>query len=222
MPLDWFPFWLSLRVAVIASVIAVPLGLWLAHILENREFRWKGVLEAAITLPLVMPASVLGFFLLVLLGEGTILGRIYEWVVGAPLIFTWQAAVVAALFHAIPFMVRQAREGFGRVDGAYLRAAQSLGASQWRVFWKVTLPLEWRALAAAAVLAFARAFGDFGLTLMIAGNLPSKTQTLAVAVFDAAQKDSGQTARAFVLVLSATTLLVLFLMNRLDRKRVRG
>ncbi len=142
--MDWFPLWLSLRVAFLSTGIALLFGIGIAHTLANREFRGREILDAAVTLPLVLPPTVLGYYLLVLFGRNTILGRIYEWATGSPLVFTWQAAVVAALFHSAPLLIKSARAAFESVDRSYERAARTLGASEWRVFWRVTVPLARR------------------------------------------------------------------------------
>ena len=215
MPIDWFPLWLSLRVAAISTAIALLVGLWLAWMLANRSFRGKEILDAAITLPLVLPPTVLGYYLLVLLGRHTVLGQLYEWLFGQPLVFSWQAAVVAALFHSTPLLVKSARAAFESVDRSYERAARSLGASETRLFCRVTLPLARRSILAAAALAFARSLGDFGVTLMIAGNIPGRTQTVAVAIYDAVESSNAAVARVLVLIISAVALAVLLVANRL-------
>jgi molybdate transport system permease protein len=215
MPIDWFPLWLSLRVACISTALALAIGLWLAWVLANRQFRGKELLDAAITLPLVLPPTVLGYYLLVLLGRASPVGRLYEAVFGVPLVFSWQAAVVAALTHSTPLLVKSARAAFESVDRSYERAARNLGASEARLFWRVTLPLARRSILAAGALAFARSLGDFGVTLMIAGNIPGRTQTVAVAIYDAVESGNGQMARVFVLIISAVTLAVLLVANRL-------
>jgi len=222
MPIDWFPLWLSLKVASIATVLSLLLGLWLAYLLANRNFRGKGLLNGAVALPLVLPPTVLGYYLLVLLGRESPLGRFYEWVFGSPLMFTWQAAVVAAMFHALPLLVISARAALESVDRVYERAARNLGASNWRVFWRVSLPLARRSILAAAVLAFARSLADFGITIMIAGNIPGRTQTLAVAVYDAAQAGNGALARALALVISVLAVAILWVANRLVSKQATG
>lgn len=221
MPIDWFPLWLSLRVAVLATGAAVVFGLWLAWLLANREFRGKEWLDAAVALPLVLPPTVLGYYLLVLLGRPSPLGKLYESVVGQPLVFTWQAAVVAALFHSLPLLVKSARAALESVDPVYQRAARTLGASEWRVFLRVTLPLTQRQVLAAAALAFARSLGDFGVTLMIAGNIPGRTQTISVAIYDAVMADNAAAARAMVLVVSVVALATLALANRLSGAAMR-
>jgi molybdate transport system permease protein len=215
MPIDWFPLWLSLRVAVISTALAGGMGLWLAWILANRSFRGKEILDAGITLPLVLPPTVLGYYLLVLLGRNSPIGHVYESIFGQPLVFTWQAAVVAALFHSTPLLVKSARGAFESIDHSYEKAARSLGASELRLFWRVSLPLARRSILAATALAFARSLGDFGVTLMIAGNIPRRTQTMAIAIYDAVESDNGYLARVLVLIISAIALVVLAIANRL-------
>ena len=215
MQIDWFPLWLSLRVAVLSTAISLAAGLWVAWLLANREFRGKEALDAAVTLPLVLPPTVLGFYLLVVLGRESALGRLYEWITGGPLVFTWQAAVIAALFHSTPLLIKSARAALESVDRTYERAARNLGASEWAVFRRVSLPLARRSILAAAALAFARSLGDFGVTIMIAGNIPGRTQTVAVAIYDAVEGGNGALARVLVLVVSAVALAILYLANRL-------
>src|SRR5579863_4313530 len=195
MPIDWFPLWLSLRVAFISTALSLAAGLWIAYILANREFRGKEVLDAAITLPLVLPPTVLGYYLLVLLAGSSPLGKIWENVFGSPLVFTWKAAVVAALLHSLPLLVKSARAALESVDRSLERAARNLGASEWRLFWRVTLPLARRSISAAVALAFARSLGDFGVTLMVAGNIPGQTQTVAVAIYQAYEAGNTMVAR---------------------------
>jgi len=216
MQIDWFPLWLSLRVAFVSTAVAFVAGLWLAYILANREFRGKEVLDAAVTLPLVLPPTVLGYYLLVLLAGNSPLGKLWENVFGSPLVFTWKAAVVAALLHALPLLVKSARAALESVDRSLERAARNLGASEWRLFWRVTLPLARRSILAATALAFARSLGDFGVTLMVAGNIPGRTQTVAVAIYDAVESGNTALARTLVLVISAVALLILTLANRLN------
>jgi molybdate transport system permease protein len=222
MGIDWFPLWLSLRVAAYSTLIAVVLGLWLAYVLANLEFRGKELLDAAVTLPLVLPPTVLGYYLLVVLGRRSPIGQIWESITGSPLVFTWKAAVVAALFHSLPLLVKSARAALESIEPSYSRAARTLGASEWRIFTRVTLPLARRSVLAAAALAFARSLGDFGVTIMIAGNIPGRTQTVAVAIYDAVEAGNGQLARILVLIVSAAALLILWLANRLAPRQALG
>ena len=222
MAINWFPLWLSLRVAALATLVSLALGLWIAYVLANRKFRGKELIDALVTLPLVLPPTVLGYYLLVALGRSSPLGHLYEWMFGTTLVFTWQAAVVASTFHAIPLLVKSARAAFETVDRSYEKAARNLGASDWRVFWRVTLPLSRRAVVAASVLAFARALGDFGATLMIAGDIPGKTQTAAIAIYDAVEGGDTVVARVLVLVLSVLAMSIVYLANRLQERQVTG
>jgi molybdate transport system permease protein len=143
-------------------------------------------------------------------------------VFGGPLVFTWQAAVIAALLHSAPLLIKSTRAALESVDHSYERAARSLGAGEWRVFWKVTLPLAQRSILAAIALSFARSLGDFGVTIMVAGNIPGRTQTVAVAIYDAVEAGNGALARALVLAVSAIALLILWLANRIAPKQAAG
>ncbi len=218
MPIDWFPLWLSLRVAFISTAMALAAGLWIAYILANRDFRGKEALDAAVTLPLVLPPTVLGYYLLVVLGHASPIGKLWEAVFGSPLVFTWKAAVVAALIHSLPLLVKSARAALESVDRSCERAARTLGASEWRLFWRVTLPLAQRSILAATALAFARSLGEFGATLMVAGSIPGKTQTMAVAIYDAVEAGNGKLALTLVLVISGVALVILSLANRLEAR----
>ena len=219
MGIDWFPLWLSLRVASLATLIALLGGLWVAWLLTRKGFRGRELVDAAVTLPLVLPPTVLGYYLLVLLGRMSPFGRLYESVFGEPLVFTWKAAVVAALFHAGPLLIKSARAALESVPPDYEKAARSLGAGEWRVFWQVSLPLAWNQVLAATALVFARSLGDFGITIMLAGNIPGRTQTLSVAIYDAVEGGRGDVARVLVLVISAIALTLLSLANRLGRSQ---
>jgi molybdate transport system permease protein len=220
MHLDWFPLWLSLEVATAATLISVALGLGIAWLLANRDFPGKDLVDAVAMLPLALPPTVLGYYLLVVIGRSSWIGRAWEAVTGSALVFTWRAAVIASTLHAIPLLIKSSRAALESVDVACERAARSLGASEWRLFWRVSLPLARRPIAAAAVLAFARSLGDFGATLMIAGDIPGRTQTAAIAIFDAVESGNTLTARVLVIVISILTAAVVFLANRLEKRRV--
>ena len=220
MPLDWFPLWLSLEVATAATLISLALGLGIAWLLANCEFPGKNLVDAVATLPLALPPTVLGYYLLVVIGRSSWIGRAWEAVTGSPLVFTWRAAVIASTLHAIPLLIKSSRAALESVDVACERAARSLGASEWRLFWRVSLPLARRPIAAATVLAFARSLGDFGATLMIAGDIPGRTQTAAIAIFDAVESGNTRTARVLVIVISILTASVVLLASRLERRRV--
>ena len=214
--IDWFPIQLSFQVSSLATGIALVFGVCLAWVLARLRFWGRESLDAVITLPLVLPPTVLGYYLLVVLGQRSFLGRAHEWFWGAPLTFTPAAAVVAATIHALPLMVKSVRAAFEALDQRIEDAARTLGASESRVFLTVTLPLAGRSIQAATALAFARALGDFGVTLMIAGNIPGRTQTASVAIYDAVQAGRDQDALVLVLIVSALALAFLYTTNKLS------
>lgn len=215
---DWYPLWLSLRVAALATLLVVFIGTAISWLLARRNFRGKELLDSVLTLPLVLPPTVLGYYLLVLLGRSSPLGKAYEFVFGQPLVFTWQAAVVAAIFHSAPLYIKAARAALEAVDTGYERAALSLGATPLRTFFLVTLPLVANQIAALAALSFARSLGDFGVTIMLAGNIPGRTQTLSVAIYDAVESGNGHLARILVVIVSAAAIAILWPANRIARR----
>jgi len=219
MQMDWFPLWLSLEVAAGATFLSLALGLWLAWLLVNRRFTGKDVLDAVTTLPLALPPTVLGYYLLVAIGRNSWPGRAWEALTGTSLVFTWRAAVIASTLHAIPLLVKSSRAALESIDRDCERAARSLGAPEWRVFWRVSLPLARRQIGAATALAFARSLGDFGATLMIAGDIPGRTQTAAIAIFDAVESGNTRAASLLAIVISIVTAAIVFLSNRLEHRR---
>ncbi|HSB08195.1 MAG TPA: molybdate ABC transporter permease subunit [Blastocatellia bacterium] len=213
--IDWFPLTLSIRVALVATALVALIGGAFGWLLARRKFYGRELLDAAITLPLVLPPTVLGYYLLVLLGRRSPLGHAIESVTGHPLVFTWGGAVVAAAIGALPLMVKTSRTAIAAVDTHLEDAARTLGQSEWRVFVRVTLPLASRGIIAATMLSFARALGDFGATLMVAGNIPGRTQTAAIAIFDATQAGRNDYALVLVLVLSGVALVLAYATNKL-------
>ena len=216
---DWFPLWLSLRVSAVATVLAVVFGVALAYLLAKWQSRWTSVVEAVFTLPIVLPPTVLGYYLLTLLGTRSTLGRTWEQLFGAPLVFTQSGAVVAATVSALPFVIRAARAAISNVDPRVEQAARVVGMSEWKVARVVTLPLAARGIGAGVALGFARALGDFGATVMVAGNIPGQTQTLPVAVYDAVQAGDEATARTGSLVLGSIAVVVLIFVTQVFARR---
>lgn len=212
---DLFPLTLSLRVAFISTFIVTTTGVALAWTLARKSFPGREALDALFTLPLVLPPTVLGYYLLVLLGRSSPLGRLIENLTGAPIVFTWRGAVVAACIGAFPLVVKTARASFAAIEIDYEDAARTLGKNEWQVFRRITLPLASRGVAAGATLAFARSLGDFGATLMVAGNIPGRTQTAAVAIYDAAQAGRDSYALFLALILSFVAFILLYATNRL-------
>ena len=205
-PIDFFPLLLSLRVAVLATVLAVPFGLPLAWWLARTRFAGRELVAALITLPMLLPPTVLGYYLLLLVGRQGPIGQLLESLLGVVLVFSWPAAVVAAWVAGMPFLVRAAQAGFETVDPSYEQIARPLGRGELGVFFAVTVPLAWKGIVAGLSLCFARAIGEFGATLMIAGNIPGRTQTMAIAIYDAVQ--AGHFAQANTLVVLLTLVAV--------------
>lgn len=216
---DWYPLWLSIRVSIVATVIASVLGVALAYLLAKWRSRWTPIVEAVVTLPIVLPPTVLGYYLLTLLGSRSALGRAWESVFGGPLVFTRAGAVVAATVSALPFVIRAARAAISNVDARMEETARTMGLAEWRVARVVTLPLASRGIGAGVALGFARALGDFGATVMVAGNIPGQTQTLPVAVYDAVQAGDDAAARTGSLVLGAVAVVVLILVTQVFARR---
>jgi molybdate transport system permease protein len=214
MNADMAPLWLSLRVAALATLLIVAAGSPLALLLARGRFPGKGLLAGVLTLPLVLPPTVLGYYLLQLLGRRTWFGLWLERAWGVTIVFHWTGAVVASAVAAFPLFLLPARGAFEGVDPALEDAARLLGRRETSVFLAITLPLAWRGLAAGAMLAFARALGDFGASLMVAGDIPGLTQTASMAIFDAV--NTGETARAgwLTLWISAFSIGALWIVQR--------
>ncbi|WP_227762148.1 molybdate ABC transporter permease subunit [Zhaonella formicivorans] len=212
------PLLLSLQVAGLATLLVIMVGLPVSLILAKANFIGKNLLDAFFTLPMVLPPTVLGYYLLVAIGRQSPLGAFLETRFGVNLVFTWQAAVLAAFISSLPLMVKSAKAAFGAIDVNIENAARTLGRPEWEIFFTVTLPLAWKGIAAGVTLAFARALGDFGTTIMVAGNIPGKTQTMPIAIYDAVL--AGDTARAnyLVLIITVTAFTILFILNRLENK----
>jgi molybdate transport system permease protein len=207
-------------VASLATVVAGCAGIGIAYLLAAYRFPGRGVVEAVTSLPITLPPTVLGYYLLVVLGRASIVGAWIEATVGSPLVFTWQGAVVAAAVPSLPLVVRTARAAFEAVDPHVVAAAQMDGAGAWHQFLWVRLPLAHRGIVAGVTLGFARALGDFGTTLMVAGNIPGKTQTLPIALYHAVQAGRWDTAAGLALLLSAVAVVVLAAVGRLGERLV--
>ena len=211
---DWFPLWLSLRVATTATLVAAVLGIALAYLLAKGRFRGRALLEAIVTIPIVLPPTVLGYYLLTTVGVNSPIGRAWEGLFGSPLVFTANAAIVAATVSALPFVVRTARAAIESVDHRIEAVARVAGHPEWRVAALVTLPSARRGLTAGVALGFARALGDFGATIMVAGNIPGRTQTLPIAIYDAVQVGDHSTARTGSLLLAGVAVVVLLAISQ--------
>ncbi|MBX5491648.1 MAG: molybdate ABC transporter permease subunit [Chloroflexi bacterium] len=215
--IDWFPFFLSAQVAALATLLNLVLGVAAGWALARLRFPGHDVLGAAVAVPLVLPPTVLGYYLLVALGRGSPLGQALD-ALGWPLAFTWRGAVVAAAVASFPLMAQASRAAFEGVDQEIEQVARTLGRSELEIFWTLTLPLAWRGILAGAMLTFARALGDFGATLMVAGNIPGRTQTLPIAIYDAVQANNLDYAAVLVGVLTLFAVGLLLLVQRLGRR----
>lgn len=214
LPNDLAPLWLSLRVATMAMTLIVALGVPLALLLARGRFVGKGLLAGVLVLPLVLPPTVLGYYVLQALGRRTWLGLWLEETWGVTIVFHWSGAVLASAIAAFPLFLLPARGAFEGVDPALEDAARLLGRRELSVFLAVTIPLAWRGLAAGAILAFARALGDFGATMMVAGDIPGLTQTASLAIYDAVNVNDSATAGRLTLCVSAISIAALWLVQR--------
>jgi molybdate transport system permease protein len=215
----WFPLQLTLRVASLATLFALVFGVLLAWVIHRFRFPGRDGLDAVFTLPMVLPPTVLGYYLIVLVGRNGVFGRWLESAFGITLMFTWQGAVIASAVVAFPLVFKSARAALEGVGQKYENAARTLGCGEWQVFLRVSLPLAVRGIVAGSMLAFARAMGEFGATLMIAGNLPGRTQTLSLAVYSAVQAGNDGLANQLVLVISVVCVVILWTANRLVKPK---
>ena len=198
------PVWLSLKVATISGVIVMIMGTLIGKVLARKKFKGKAILETLLMLPMVLPPTVVGFLLIVVFGKKSIIGQAIEWIFNQPIIFTWWAAVIAAIVVAFPLMYQSAKSGFQQVDRDIEEAARVDGAGEWKTFLFISVPLASNMLLAGSVLSFARALGEFGATLMFAGNIPGVTQTIPTAIYIAL--DSGNMSMAWLWVIAMMIL----------------
>lgn len=205
MLFDLSPLWISLKTTLAATLLTFFLGMAAARWMVEYQGKGKGLLDGLFTSPLVLPPTVVGFVLLLLFGINGPIGLLLERL-GVTIVFSWPATVIASTVVAFPLMYRTALGAFEQIDTNLLGAARTLGASEWSVFWQVTLPLAWPGIVAGTILAFARALGEFGATLMLAGNIPGKTQTMSLAIFFAAEGGDMNQALAWVLIILAISL----------------
>lgn len=214
--MNWHPFILSLKVGALAAVLIFCIGLALALVLVRKHFAGKTLLETLILLPLVLPPSVLGYYLLLSLGQSNPIMRWLDWRV----IFSWPAAVIAAAIVGLPLMVQASRAAIANVDPSLENAARTLGSSEWEVLWRVTLPLAHRGVLAGIVLGATRALGEFGATLMIAGSIPGRTQTLPLAIFEAVQNREYHQANVMVVLMTAFAMVSLWAVRCMEPRSV--
>ncbi len=217
--MNLFPLYLTVKVSITATIFTASAGLVLAWILAKKEFFGKTVLDVLIMQPLVIPPTVLGYYLLSTFGAGSPIGGFFENVLGLQIVFTWKGAVLASLVSSLPLFVKPAKAAIEGVGNEIEDAARLLGKTEWYIIRTITLPLAWRGIAAGTVMAFARATGEFGATLMVAGNIPGRTQTLPIAIYDAVQSGDDYTANLLVGIITLFSFLVLYIAERFTKGR---
>ena len=216
--MDLFPLYLSLKVAFFATLLGLIFALPLAWLFTQRSHPLLKILDSLTTLPLILPPTVLGYYLLVLFGRQSTLGQTYERLTGQPLVFTWQGAVLAATVVSFPLLISSIRNAMRNISPDLLSAARLLGHNELNIFYTLILPLSWRGIISGIALAFARAMGDFGATLMVAGNIPGQTQTMSIAIYDAMMSGDIGEANLLAGIMTGVALIVLFLLYRLERR----
>lgn len=210
--MDFSPLWISLKTAFLATIITSIIGIFISYKMANYKGRGRGLIDGVFTLPLILPPTVIGFFLLLICGKNGFVGKIFM-SFNKNIIFSWSATVIAATVVAFPMMYRTCRSAFEQIDKNMISAARTLGISETKIFFKIAIPLAWPGIIGGLVLSFARALGEFGATLMIAGNIPGKTQTMPVAIFFAVEGGDMNKAMLWVLIIVAISFIMIFLLN---------
>jgi molybdate transport system permease protein len=211
----WVTLLLSLKIAFWATFINLVIGVLLGYVLARKNIWGRALIDTVLTLPMVMPPTVLGYYLLVIMGKNGFIGQWLQQAFDINLIFTWQGAVVAATIVSLPLVFKPARAAFEALDIQLEQAGRVLGISNLAIFFRITLPLAWRGILAGVLLAFARSLGEFGATLMVAGSIPGQTQTLSIAVYEAVQSGDDQLANRLVLIISVVCIVLLLTISKL-------
>lgn len=213
-----FPLRLSLQVATAATVLVVLIGTWMAFILARKNFKGKEILDILLTLPLVLPPTVTGYYLILFMGRNGLFGKyLFHWT-GWSIMFTWYGAALASFIVALPLMIKTTRAAIESVDNNLIKVSYTLGHGEFKTFFKVILPLSKKGMVAGAVLSFARAMGEFGATLMVAGNIPGKTATMPIAIYTSASSGDWQKANMMVIFFTLVSGAFLYVANRLSKK----
>ena len=210
--MDFSPLWISLKTAFLATIITSIIGIFISYKMANYKGRGRGLIDGVFTLPLILPPTVIGFFLLLICGKNGFVGKIFM-SFNKNIIFSWSATVIAATVVAFPMMYRTCRSAFEQIDKNMISVARTLGLSETKIFFKIAIPLAWPGIIGGLVLSFARALGEFGATLMVAGNIPGKTQTMPVAIFFAVEGGDMNKAMLWVLIIVAISFIMIFLLN---------
>ena len=225
--MDWQAFSLSLQLAGWTLAILLPLGIFLSRFLATRQFRGRGLFEALLALPLVLPPTVLGFYLLMAFGGGSVLGAFYEHLTGSSLVFTFEGLLLASVIFNLPFAVQPMQRAFESIPHQVREAAKCCGLGPWRMLWRIELPLAWPGILSALVLVFAHTLGEFGVVLMMGGNIAGETRTVAIAIYDRVQAFDDAGAGIMSMALLAFSIIAIIVANRArpaigwthDRKR---
>jgi len=218
LSIDWEAFWLTLRLAAVVSAILLVLGLPLAYWIAFSRWRWKFLIEAAVALPIVLPPTVLGFYVLVALGSRSPLGRWWQSLTGHTLAFTFSGLVIGAILYSLPFAVQPFAASFASVDRKLMAASATLGASPFRTFSRVVLPLSVPGLITGTALSFAHTMGEFGVVLMVGGNIPGVTRTVAIDIYDKVQTSNYSAANETALLLLVLAFAILSFVYAVNRK----
>lgn len=209
---DWSPLIISMKTAFLSTCITFVIGIIVSYFMANYKGRFKGLIDGLFTLPLVLPPTVVGFFLLLLFGKNGVIGQFFL-NYDITIIFSWWATIISATVVAFPMMYRSSRAAFEQIDDNMISAARTLGLSEWKIFYKIAIPLAWPGIIAGIVLAFARALGEFGATLMIAGNIPGRTQTMPVAIFFAVEGGDMKKAMMWVFMITTISIVMILILN---------
>jgi len=209
---DFSPFWISLKTSAVSTLITFFIGIIISYKIANYSGKFKGLFDGLLTLPLILPPTVVGFFLLLICGNngpvGKLLGRF-----DISIIFSWTATVICAIVVSFPMMYRSSRSAFEQIDPNILAAARTLGLSEFKIFRKIAVPIAWPGIIGGIVLTFSRAMGEFGATLMLAGNIPNKTQTMPLAIFFAAEGGDMKKALLWVIIIVIFSLIMILVLN---------
>jgi molybdate transport system permease protein len=216
--MDYSPLLISLKAAVFATIITFFIGIYMAF-LTTKLNRFKGLVDGFFTLPLVLPPTVVGFFLLIIFGKNGFLGKLLA-KSGTSVVFTSTATIIASSVVSFPLMYRTARAAFEQIDPNMIYVARTLGLSEHKIFIKIMLPNSFSSIMAGTILTFARALGEFGATIMIAGNIPGKTQTMAVAVYSAVQAGNRKLAYKWVIIMASMSFITMLLMNKFETRQI--
>ena len=215
------PLKLSIEIAFVAGIIVIVAGILLGKLMAKRNFRGKLLLETVMLLPLVLPPTVIGFLLIIIFGKNSIFGEFVQWLFDQPIMFTWWAAVIASTVVAFPLMYQSAKTGFESVDEDIENAARIDGANEWQIFFYVSIPLASKAIISGGILSFTRALGEFGATLMFAGNIPGKTQTMPLAIYMAIDSGKMSLAWSWVICMIVISFIMLLIVHLLKAKKTK-